>query len=51
MCILLKLFPSDLELLKDSSRTIHIIDLWSLIHADQQLTNPVRNRNLESDLK
>lgn len=49
-CILIKLFPSDLELLKDSPRTIHKIDLWSLIHADQKLTNAVQNRNLESDL-
>jgi len=37
--------------LKDSPWTIFIIDLWSLIHADQKLTNPVQNKNLESDLK
>lgn len=49
--ILLKLFPSDLEVLKELPRTIHTIDLWSVIQADQQLTNPAQNRNLESELK
>lgn len=49
--ILLKLFPSNLEVLKELPRTIHTIDLWSVIQADQHLTNPVQNRNLESELK
>lgn len=39
---LIKIFPSFLELLKDSPKEIHIIDLWSFIHADQKLTNPVQ---------
>lgn len=49
--ILLKLFPPDLEVLKELPRTIHMIDLWSVIQADQHLTNPAQNRNLESELK
>lgn len=50
-CILFKLFPSDFKVLKEIPRTIHMNDLWSVIQADQQLTNPVQNRNLESELK
>lgn len=41
-CFLLKLFPSGLELLKDSPKAIQVINLWSFIYADQKLTNPVQ---------
>lgn len=40
--MLSRLFPSDLELFKDSPKEIHIIDLWNSIYADQRLTNPVQ---------
>lgn len=42
-CFLLKLFPSGLELLKDSPKAIHIIDRWSFIYADQKLTNQLKS--------